>query len=80
MGTVQPGFHYQAPVVADGRIFAISPSSQLFAVDLASGQELWRTGDGQVAQLIGVAGDTVTVSLLNRGQQSLRVHDGTLSE
>lgn len=79
MGTDQPGFHYQAPVVADGRIFAISSAGQLFAVDLASGQELWRTGDGQVAQLIGVAGDTVTVSL-NGGQQSLRVHDGTLSE
>jgi outer membrane protein assembly factor BamB/predicted phosphodiesterase len=46
-----------SPVVSDDVVFIVAPDRKLTALDLNSGNELWRTGKYQVRETIGIAED-----------------------
>lgn len=49
------------PVANDGVVFFTAPDRTLNAVDIASGNTLWRTGKYQVRETIGISEDSKTI-------------------
>ena len=45
------------PVVSDGIVFIVAPDRKLTAIDIDSGNELWRTGKYKVRETIGISED-----------------------
>ncbi len=45
------------PVAANGKVFIVAPDRRMTAVDARSGEQLWRTGDYEVRESIGLAAD-----------------------
>ena len=56
-----PGIHYSPaavwPVAADDKVFIADPKRALTAIDLRTGQTVWRTFQSQVRESIGLSED-----------------------
>jgi len=50
------------PVIAEGRVYAGSPSGRTVAVDLASGETLWSATEGAMSPVVVAAGAVFAVS------------------
>jgi outer membrane protein assembly factor BamB/predicted MPP superfamily phosphohydrolase len=57
----KPGVLYSPaacwPVAADRKVFVVAPDRQMSAIDLASGNTVWRTADYMVRESIGISED-----------------------
>ena len=45
------------PVVSDGIVFFAAPDRKLTAIDIESGNQLWRTGKYKVRETVGLSED-----------------------
>ena len=45
------------PVAAHGRVFIAAPDRKLTAIDVSTGRQVWRTGDYQARESIGISAD-----------------------
>lgn len=56
-----PGMHYSPaavwPVAAEGKVFIADPKRALTAIDLKTGQTVWRTFQSQVRESVGLSED-----------------------
>jgi outer membrane protein assembly factor BamB len=59
------GFHSEQPLVHEGHVFAIA-DGVLYALDPRTGQKRWRSHDGDVTHVFGVAPHGIVVELDNR--------------
>jgi len=46
------------PVAANGKVFVVAPDRKMTAIDLATGGQVWRTGDYVVRESIGLSEDS----------------------
>ena len=66
-----PGSEMQAnPIVVDGVLYATTPKLRVFALDAATGRELWRTKLGDISR-----GETMTMAPLVVGDKVLVERD-----
>jgi outer membrane protein assembly factor BamB/predicted phosphohydrolase len=49
------------PVAAAGKVFIVAPDRKMTAVDVASGNQVWRTGESEVRESIGISADGTKV-------------------
>ncbi len=49
------------PVISNGKVFIVAPDRFMTALDLATGQEIWRTNKHQVRESMGASGDLQSV-------------------
>jgi outer membrane protein assembly factor BamB len=45
------------PVAADGKVFVVAPDRRMTAIDVRTGEQIWRTGDFMVRESIGMSED-----------------------
>ena len=65
----RPGILYSPaacwPVGAHGKVFIVAPDRQMTALSAATGKQLWRTGEYQVRESIGLGEDRIYVRAMN---------------
>ena len=49
------------PVASDGKVFIVAPDREMTAIEESTGRQLWRTGQYQVRESIGMSGDGAEV-------------------
>jgi outer membrane protein assembly factor BamB/predicted phosphohydrolase len=49
------------PVISNDKVFIVAPDRFMTAIDLATGEELWRTNKHQVRESMGVSGDRQSI-------------------
>lgn len=49
------------PVISNGKVFIVAPDRYMTALDLATGQEVWRTNKHQVRESMGTSADRQSV-------------------
>ncbi|MDR0572412.1 MAG: PQQ-binding-like beta-propeller repeat protein [Tannerella sp.] len=49
------------PVATEGKVFITAPDRFMTAIDIQSGQNIWRTGQSMVRETIGLSGDSLRV-------------------
>lgn len=76
--TRRQGFHDQPPLVADGRVFVAGAFGPLFAIDLATGEQLWRRPADEKPRVLRLEGDALIVELNGR-ERTIDVDSGAVA-
>lgn len=61
--TDRQGFHDEQPLTDAKRVFVASPAGTLYAVDLRTGEEVWRRAGATLPRLIEADGNVVVVEM-----------------
>ena len=64
--TRRQGFDERPPLVDAGRVFVAGPFGPLFAIDLATGEQLWRRPDDEEPRVIDLQGANLRVEINGR--------------
>ncbi len=61
------------PVISGGIVFIVQPDRKITAIDIESGNELWRTGKYQVRETIGISNDSSRIFIRTMNDSILAI-------